>query len=98
MTTELAAKGHNITVVSGDADTSTVNVHYIHMDKAYEAFYTVDDDEDRDFFDMGSQSFLSQILDGVKFSLRICNGFLKSAGWQQLHKYPDDFKVLNFTF
>ncbi len=92
----LAAKGHNITVVSGDEDTSSDNIHYIHMEKVYEAFYTVDEGaEERDFFDMGSQSIASQLIDAVKFSLSICNGHLKSKGWEQLNSYPENFKVKN---
>lgn len=69
------------------------------MDKVYETFYTDNDEADElDFFDLGSQSMVSQLLDGVKFTIRICNGFLKSSGWEQLSRYPDDFKVtLHYT-
>lgn len=96
MVTALAAKGHNITIVSGEEDTSADNVHYIYMDKVYETFYNADKAADElSFFDLGtSQSVVAQFLAGTKFSIVICNGFLKSSGWEQLSSYPDDFKVL----
>lgn len=94
VTTVLAAKGHNITVVSADQDTSADNIHYIYMDKVYETFYTADDGADElNFFDLGSQNVVSQLLDGVKISIRICSGFVKSSGWEQLSRYPHEFKV-----
>ena len=40
LTNGLAARGHNLTVISGDLDKNPPNgVHYIHMDGLYSEFY-----------------------------------------------------------
>lgn len=64
------------------------------MDKVYESLYTADEGaEEINFFELGSNSVISMLLESYTFSITICNGFIKSSGWQQLGSYPDNFKV-----
>lgn len=87
----LAARGHNITVLSADIDARPpANVTYLLMDGVYELFY-----EEHDTDLIGSQP--ESTADSVRFlwayAERACEGCLRSNGVRQLLAYPDTFAV-----
>lgn len=92
MTTELAAKGHNITSLSADIDKiATPNLHYLHLDKVYDHLYN--GDVKFDYIEIGESNPWTQFQGFYDFSQLSCKGAIHSSGWKQLQNYPDDFKV-----
>ncbi|KAG4078371.1 hypothetical protein HA402_013081 [Bradysia odoriphaga] len=88
---ELAARGHNITFASCDAEKSQYNIHFIHMEKVYE---TVEASSDTtfDIFNIGFTNVILQYFDTPELTIAVCEGLTKSNGWNQLNSYPNDFK------
>lgn len=87
----LAARGHNITVLSADIDPKPpANVTYLHMEGVYEQF-SKENDIELIGDTVGSPS------DSVKFlwdyAELACVGCLWSNGVRQLLAYPDQFQV-----
>lgn len=97
----LAAKGHNVTFVSVDVSKKQVpNVHYIHLERAYEVHL-----ESQDSFkvlDYASLSPVDSILHLPYFDANVCDGVLASKGLDRILDYPKDFKfdavLYDFTF
>uniref|UniRef100_A0A182UXE3 UDP-glycosyltransferases domain-containing protein n=1 Tax=Anopheles merus TaxID=30066 RepID=A0A182UXE3_ANOME len=85
----LAARGHNLTVISADVDerTASPNVTYIHLEHAYSDLHT-----ELDLFQMASHSALTGIKDLYVWGTAMCKGVLRSKGLQVIQAYPDDFR------
>lgn len=92
MAEELAAKGHNITFVSCDADESQQYLHFIHMEKVYDSVLA-SDNSDAILYEMDGKNIFLQYLDTPHLVLAVCDGLLRSNGWNQLNSYPNGFKV-----
>lgn len=94
VTAGLVANGHNVTVVTPEADVSSENLHYIYMDKVYESVYkSFTLDTNVDIFSYGESNAFTQISQYCGWLLNICRGFIESEGWELLKNYPKDFKV-----
>lgn len=96
----LARKGYNLTIVSVDIDIITLpNMHYIHMEKAYEALY--DSTEKIDLLQMSNDNSFKAIFSTNNFCHLNCLGILNSNGLDVILNYPDDFKfdaiIYDFT-
>ncbi|XP_001688725.2 UDP-glucosyltransferase 2 [Anopheles gambiae] len=85
----LAARGHNLTVISADVDERTAppNITYIHLEHAYSDLHT-----ELDLFQMASHSALTGIKDLYVWGTAMCRGVLRSKGLQVIQAYPDDFR------
>ncbi|EDO63731.1 AGAP005751-PA [Anopheles gambiae str. PEST] len=85
----LAARGHNLTVLSADVDERTAppNITYIHLEHAYSDLHT-----ELDLFQMASHSALTGIKDLYVWGTAMCRGVLRSKGLQVIQAYPDDFR------
>lgn len=96
VTSALVASGHNVTVVTPQADVSSHNLHYIYMDKVYESVYKAftTDSQNVDPFDFGQTNPFAQLSLYCGWLYSICSGFVESEGWEILKNYPNDFKVL----
>lgn len=97
----LAEKGHNVTFLSADnVKEAAANVHYIHLEKVYEAFYQ--GDESLNVLHYADQSPLEAILDIPSLCTVICEGVLASQGLDAILNYPKDFEfdvvIYDFTF
>lgn len=96
----LAAKGHNVTFLSSDVVTRDVpNVHYIHLEKVYEAFYG--GEQPIEIIDLANQTPVEAIFDMPNFFLIVCQGVLLSTGLDKILDYPSNFFdliVYDFTF
>ena len=88
---ELHARGHNVTALSGDVDTSKQNLTYIHLEEMYPTVY--EDGKEPDFFEYGNLSPAETFKLYAQFSEQACVGAVKSKGYKQLLNYPDNFKV-----
>lgn len=95
VTAGLVARGHNVTVVTPQADISTHNVHYIYMEKVYETVYKsfVSDSKNVDPFDFSQTNPFAQLASYCGWMYNICSGFVESDGWETLKNYPNDFTV-----
>lgn len=95
VTAALVAAGHNLTVVTPQADVSSHNVHYIYMEKVYESVYRTftSDSKNIDPFDFGQTNPFAQLSLYCGWLYNICSGFVESDGWETLKNYPNDFKV-----
>lgn len=93
MTAGLVAAGHNVTVVSPGAQTSSENLHYIHMEKVYDRINKPLEASKTDLFDFGNTNPFLQFLFLSHWTVNSCKGFVESDGWQTLKNYPNDFKV-----
>lgn len=91
VTAGLVAAGHNVTVVTPGADVSSENLHYIYMEKVYDAVYK--STEDVDFFEIGQINSFLQFWFLSGWITNSCTGFVQSEGWETLKNYPKDFKV-----
>lgn len=87
---DLAAKGHNITVLSTNVDLrAPKNVHYIHLETVYDFIYN---DTGMDLIAMASLSHIGALNALYEFSIAACLGITRSNGLQTLLNYPKDFK------
>uniref|UniRef100_A0A182NJS8 UDP-glycosyltransferases domain-containing protein n=1 Tax=Anopheles dirus TaxID=7168 RepID=A0A182NJS8_9DIPT len=83
----LAARGHNLTVVSADVErTEKPNITYIHLEHAYSDLH-----DELDLFQMASHDALSGIRDLYTWGTAMCKGVLRSHGLEVIRSYPDDF-------
>ncbi|XP_062550934.1 UDP-glucosyltransferase 2-like [Armigeres subalbatus] len=88
----LAARGHNVTVVSPDVEKKPPkNVTYIHLENIYDEMYNSSDRILPDFFEMHKSPLQTLgMLD--EFSIVWCKIGIKSNGFKQLMSYPTKFK------
>ncbi|CAO1431481.1 unnamed protein product [Diamesa hyperborea] len=96
----LARKGYNLTIVSVDIDKITLpNMHYIHMEKVYDALYN--GSEQIDLLEMSKENSFEAINSMHNFGYISCLGILNSNGLDVILNYPDDFKfdavIYDFT-
>lgn len=88
---KLAAKGHNLTILSPDVDKeNTSGVHYIWAEKVYSTLYN--GSKAIDIKDMANQSSYQAVLSFHGWMRASCQGYNKSKGFQTLLNYPNDFK------
>jgi hypothetical protein len=88
----LAARGHNITIISFSNDPEPMtNVTYIHLESGYDALYGQKEVKN-DILKRHYQRGISALLSSYKFCLLGCVGTVNSAGFQQLLDYPENFK------
>lgn len=86
----LAAKGHNITMVSVDNDKSPqANIHYIFMEATYYTLYGGQDSVD--LLKMADQKSVSALGGVYKWCDLNCDGVLNSKGLDIILNYPNDF-------
>ncbi|XP_053674714.1 uncharacterized protein LOC128725022 [Anopheles nili] len=84
----LAARGHNLTVVSADVEViPKPNITYIHLEQAYSDLH-----HELDLFQMASHDALSGIPDLYTWGTAMCKGVLRSKGLQTIESYPDEFR------
>lgn len=87
----LAAKGHNVTFLSADVSKETKpDVHYIHLEKVYDALYQ--GPETLDLLAYAELSAWQQLLGYAMLAEMTCGGILESEGLETLLNYPNDFK------
>jgi glucuronosyltransferase len=96
----LAAKGYNITMVSVDNDENpSPNIHYIHMEEAYNTLYN--SGEAIDLMEYSARPLITGILNYNDFCFLTCEGIMKSKGLEKILSYPDVFKfdsvIYDFT-
>lgn len=97
----LAEKGHNVTFLSTDlVKKETKNVHYIHLEKAYDSPMAGDGEMNiLDFADQTNEQFLIMT---PFFYMMVCDLLLESNGLDSLLNYPKDFKfdvvIFDMTF
>lgn len=88
---ELANRGHNLTILSVDVpkpnEKLPKNVHYIHIEKAYDSLH-----ENLDFDSIVGAMGLSVIPHLYNWGLSSAPGIVESEGWKTLMSYPDNFK------
>lgn len=94
----LADRGNNLTILTVEAERSTANMHFIHMEDVYQSIY--------DHFiakeDSGQQpssntqfisgSAFSSIVDMYSFYSFVDTKLIETQGVQQLLEYPPDFR------
>ncbi|XP_050095367.1 UDP-glucosyltransferase 2-like [Anopheles aquasalis] len=84
----LAARGHNLTVVSADVERKqTANITYIHLEHAYSDLH-----DELDLFQMANRGALLGIRDLYTWGTAMCKGVLRSNGLRTIRSYPDDFQ------
>uniref|UniRef100_A0A336M822 CSON012430 protein n=1 Tax=Culicoides sonorensis TaxID=179676 RepID=A0A336M822_CULSO len=97
----LAKKGHNITILTPDADKhKTDNVHFIQAEGVYE-FLESGGDELFDLFNEDQKSKFTAVIEMWGYAYVASELVLKSQGFQRLFNYPDTFKfdlvVIDYT-
>lgn len=87
----LAARGHNVTVLSTDVDPNAPpNVTYVHMEGVYDLFYK---EHDTNLVLNHNETSIQSVDTLTAYGLLSCEGSLRSRGVQQLLVYPDTFRV-----
>uniref|UniRef100_A0A182K8V2 UDP-glycosyltransferases domain-containing protein n=1 Tax=Anopheles christyi TaxID=43041 RepID=A0A182K8V2_9DIPT len=86
---ELVARGHNLTVVSPDGDTSRTNLTYILLEKVYSTLY---EEEGLDLLEVSKETPFQSLFTFKEFYLGMCRGALKSDGLNVILNYPDHFR------
>lgn len=86
----LAAKGHNITVLSTEIDKNPPpNVHYIYMEGVFEYLHQL---HEGTLVNMVHSSMWDSLRLVADYSIGVCEGIRRSAGPKVLLSYPDNFK------
>lgn len=91
MVNGLAAKGHNVTVLSTNIDPNAPpNVHYILLEGVYDYMYQ---DLKVDLISLADETPLESVYTVYAFAEAACAGIVhrSSRGLQTLLDYPDDF-------
>ncbi|XP_053687396.1 UDP-glucosyltransferase 2-like [Sabethes cyaneus] len=88
----LAAKGHNLTILSADVEKdSPANVHYVELEQTYPELYSGHDNID--LMEMANENIFKAIVSFYgDFVIQECRGVLKSEGLKFVKNYPDNFK------
>uniref|UniRef100_A0A182II97 UDP-glycosyltransferases domain-containing protein n=1 Tax=Anopheles arabiensis TaxID=7173 RepID=A0A182II97_ANOAR len=87
----LAARGHNLIVVSPDVERKPPpNVTYIHLEKTYDTIH--EGATAIDFYEMGQSSILESMRIFYDYAISMCIGILGSEGYQTIMNYPRDTK------
>ncbi|KAG5685003.1 hypothetical protein PVAND_014206 [Polypedilum vanderplanki] len=103
----LAERGHNVTFVSADLDKNPPkNLHYIHLEKQYEAFVEESTgnnaSETVDYTELVGLNPWITIMMFNGYGFDVCSSLAKSKGFWRILNYPDDFKfdlmVYDYTF
>lgn len=97
----LAAKGYNLTFLSCDTSKEEVkNLHYIHLERAYEFLYEGEDSVE--MMDFANHGPIESVTEFAQVSAVVCDGVLSSKGLDTLLSYPNDFKfdaiLLDYTW
>lgn len=70
----LAAKGHNVTILSADVEPNTNNTHYIHLDNLYPTYFDAESKDSVDYSEMSGSGLLAGIEDFYNFGILGCKG------------------------
>ncbi|XP_055623109.1 uncharacterized protein LOC129766561 [Toxorhynchites rutilus septentrionalis] len=93
LTKALAAKGHNVTVISPDVEKLRLpNYTYIHLENLYSSIYNTSFRDTLNFFEMAERGTLHIVNLIDEFGIRCCEISVESKGFKQLLDYPKDFK------
>ncbi|XP_055607209.1 UDP-glucosyltransferase 2-like [Uranotaenia lowii] len=85
----LAARGHNLTIVSADVEKDAKpNMTYIHLEKAYSYLA-----EALNLNEMSVASAFGGVRDLYAWGTGMCKGVLKSKGMDTISNYPSDFRI-----
>lgn len=87
----LHERGHNITALSGDTETSKANLTFLHLDQMYPTLYN--GTKELDFLEFGRFTPIQLFRLYSEWSEKACIGAVNSKGFKSLLNYPDDFKV-----
>lgn len=87
----LHERGHNITALSPEVESSKANLTYFHLEEVYPTFYN--GSAAADFLEIGKKSPAAMYLGFAQMNVESCSAALNSKGYQQLLSYPNDFKV-----
>lgn len=80
----LAARGHNMTILSADLEPTTNNTHYIHLDNLYPTYFDNESDESLDYNEISSAGLLGGIQEFYNFGILGCKGGSRRGS----HNYP----------
>uniref|UniRef100_A0A182FZT7 UDP-glycosyltransferases domain-containing protein n=1 Tax=Anopheles albimanus TaxID=7167 RepID=A0A182FZT7_ANOAL len=87
----LAAKGHNLTIVSPDVEKKVKpNITYIHLEKTYDTIH--EGSTAIDFYEMAQSGVLESMVIFYDYAISMCTGILSSEGYRTIANYPDDYK------
>lgn len=97
----LAAKGHNVTFVSVEGAKQKIsNVHNIHLEKVYEAYFH--GEESLDVLYYADEGAIEALIELPEVFEAVCDGALESKGLDEILSYPDNFKfdviIYDFSF
>ncbi|XP_058827951.1 uncharacterized protein LOC131687877 [Topomyia yanbarensis] len=85
----LAARGHNLTIVSADVEkVPKTNMTYIHLEEAYTYLHEV-----LDLGDMANENAFGGVRSLYAWGTGMCKGVLRSTGMDRIMAYPDDFRI-----
>uniref|UniRef100_A0A182Q970 UDP-glycosyltransferases domain-containing protein n=1 Tax=Anopheles farauti TaxID=69004 RepID=A0A182Q970_9DIPT len=86
---ELVTRGHNLTVVSQDGDSSRTNLTYIRLEQVYPTLY---EEDGLDLLEVSKETPFQSLFTFKYYYLGMCRGALKSDGLNVILSYPDSFK------
>ncbi|KAJ6644162.1 UDP-glycosyltransferase UGT5 [Pseudolycoriella hygida] len=89
-TNGLAARGHNVTVISPDREKNPPNgVHYIQMNGLYDGIYK---ETVKEYFTPYEVSPFAKLQDFTGLMEAVCKEILATDGFETLSSYPNDFR------
>ncbi|XP_053674713.1 UDP-glucosyltransferase 2-like [Anopheles nili] len=87
----LAARGHNLTIVSPDIEVKQKpNLTYIHLEETYDTIH--EGATAIDFYEMAQAGILESMKIFYDYAMSMCIGILRSKGYQTIMNYPNDYK------
>ncbi|XP_055531921.1 UDP-glucosyltransferase 2-like [Wyeomyia smithii] len=85
----LAARGHNLTIVSADVEkVAKPNMTYIHLERAYSFLHEV-----VDLGEMSNANAFGGVRSLYAWGTGMCKGVLNSTGMDRIMDYPADFRI-----
>lgn len=70
----LAARGHNVTVLSADLETDTNTTHYLHLDNLYATYFDKEAEQSVDYSEITDAGLLGGIAEFYNFGILGCKG------------------------
>uniref|UniRef100_A0A8D8D8F3 UDP-glucuronosyltransferase 2B15 n=1 Tax=Culex pipiens TaxID=7175 RepID=A0A8D8D8F3_CULPI len=85
----LVDRGHNLTVVTQDKDTSRANLTYVLLENVYPTLFK---DGASNYVEMSKESALRTVFSFLDYYDSVCEGALASKGLDVIRAYPKEFK------
>ncbi|CAG9803018.1 unnamed protein product [Chironomus riparius] len=83
-------RGHNLTILSPDIESSKVNLTFLHLDQIYPM--VLKEAREMQYLEVSNSNPIEMFMLYVETSEIACRASLVSKGYKQLLEYPDDFK------